>query len=177
MIKYFNQRRFKKRSLDWWFLTILCLAAFLYGWQIWQAGEANSFYTAAIVSMTKSWHNFWYASFDPAGFITVDKPPVALWFMVICVKIFGLHGWSIVLSSVLFGIGSVALIYHMVKPYFGRLAANLSSLLMTVTPIVSQILGLTTWMPPWYSFFSLPAGSCKKRSSGTGRASSCCPLP
>ena len=52
--------------------------------------------------MSKSWHNFWYASFDPAGFITVDKPPVALWFMVICVKIFGLHGWSIVLSSVLF---------------------------------------------------------------------------
>lgn len=60
--------------------------------------------------MSKSWHNFWYASFDPAGFITVDNPPVALWFMVICVKIFGLNGWSIVLSSVLFGIGSVYLI-------------------------------------------------------------------
>lgn len=46
----------------------------MYGWNIWEAGIANDFYTAAIVSMSKSWHNFWYASFDPAGFITVDKP-------------------------------------------------------------------------------------------------------
>lgn len=170
MIKYFNQRRFKKRSLDWWFLTILCLAAFLYGWQIWQAGEANSFYTAAIVSMTKSWHNFWYASFDPAGFITVDKPPVALWFMVICVKIFGLHGWSIVLSSVLFGIGSVALIYHMVKPYFGRLAANLSSLLMTLTPIVVAN-SRTNNMDATLVFFLLLAGWVLQKAVVRHRAS------
>lgn len=108
----------------------------MYGWNIWEAGIANDFYTAAIVSMSKSWHNFWYASFDPAGFITVDKPPVALWFMVICVKIFGLHGWSIVLSSVLFGIGSVYLIYKMVKPTFGPLTARIAAFFMTITPIV-----------------------------------------
>ncbi|WP_282801404.1 glycosyltransferase family 39 protein [Secundilactobacillus kimchicus] len=127
------KRRF---NVDWILSVILLLALFLYGWQIWKAGSANSFYTAAIESMTQSFKNFWYASFDPAGYITVDKPPVALWFMAISAKVFGLHGWSIVLPSVLFGVGSVYLMYRLVKPYFGRLAGNLAALAMTITPIV-----------------------------------------
>lgn len=113
--------------------------------------------------MSKSWHNFWYASFDPAGFITVDNPPVALWFMVICVKIFGLHGWSIVLSSVLFGIGSVYLIYKMVKPTFGPLTARIAAFFMTITPIVvadSQ----TNNMDATLVFFLLLAGWVLQRA-------------
>lgn len=125
-----------KRRLDWWLVAILLLAAFLYAWNIWEAGSANDYYTAAVVSMTKSWHNFWYGAFDPAGFITVDKPPVALWFMAISGKIFGVYGWSVVLPSILFGIGSVYLIYAMVKRVFGAWPAWLSALIMTLTPIV-----------------------------------------
>lgn len=123
-------------NVDLWLVAILILASLLYGWNIWKAGSANSFYTSAIISMSESWKNFWYGSFDPAGFITVDKPPVSLWFMVIFVKIFGLHGWSIVISSVLFSLGSIFLIYKMVKPYFGAMAARLAAFLMTLTPIV-----------------------------------------
>ncbi|MCI2170707.1 ArnT family glycosyltransferase [Schleiferilactobacillus perolens] len=126
----------KRWSMDIWLIAILILAAFLYGWNIWQAGNANDYYTAAIVSMTKSWHNFWYGAFDPAGFITVDKPPVALWFMAISAKIFGVHGWSVVLPSILFGIGSVYLLYAMVKRPFGAWAGRLAALIMTLTPIV-----------------------------------------
>lgn len=121
---------------DYWLIAILILAAFLYAWNIWEAGEANNFYTAAIVSMTKSFKNFWYASFDPAGFITVDKPPVALWFMTISAKIFGVHGWSVVLPSILFGIGSVYLIYSLVSKRFGKVPARIAALVMTLTPIV-----------------------------------------
>ncbi|MFC6323047.1 glycosyltransferase family 39 protein [Companilactobacillus baiquanensis] len=128
--------RFKGIKYDYWLIAILILAAFLYAWNIWEAGEANNFYTAAIVSMTKSFKNFWYASFDPAGFITVDKPPVALWFMTISAKIFGVHGWSVVLPSILFGIGSVYLIYNLVHKRFGKIPARLAALFMTLTPIV-----------------------------------------
>lgn len=131
---FFNKLRTNK--YDYWLIAILILAAFLYAWNIWEAGEANNFYTAAIVSMTKSFKNFWYASFDPAGFITVDKPPVALWFMTISAKIFGVHGWSVVLPSILFGIGSVYLIYNLVSKRFGRIPARISALIMTLTPIV-----------------------------------------
>jgi len=123
-------------KLDPYLLVILLLALFLYGWNIWKADSANSFYTAAITSRTQSFKNFWYASFDPAGYITVDKPPVALWFMAISAKIFGVHGWSVVLPSVLFGLGSVYLMYRLIQPYFGKLAGRLAALAMTLTPIV-----------------------------------------
>ncbi|EEI24075.1 ArnT family glycosyltransferase [Lentilactobacillus hilgardii] len=126
----------KKFRFDWILTVILLLALFLYGWQIWKAGSANAFYTAAIKSMTESFSNFWYGSFDPAGYITVDKPPVALWFMAISAKIFGLHGWSIVLPSVLFGVGSIYLMHRLVAPYFGKNAGRLAALAMTITPIV-----------------------------------------
>lgn len=152
-----QKMREKIKKIDYWLVAILILAAFLYGWNIWKAGYANQFYTAAIVSMSKSWKAFWYGSFDPASFITVDKPPVALWFMVICVKIFGFHSWSIVLSSVLFGIGSVFLMYKLIKPYFGRLAANLGALFMTLTPIVVAN-SRTNNMDATLVFFLLLAG-------------------
>jgi hypothetical protein len=37
-------------------------------------------YTAAAKSITANWKALFFASLDPEGFITVDKPPVALWF-------------------------------------------------------------------------------------------------
>lgn len=124
------------QKTDWYLVGILILSAFLYGWGIWDAGSANSYYTAAITSMTKSWSNFWYGAFDPAGFITVDKPPVALWLMAISAKIFGVHGWSVVLPSVLSGIGSVYLMYKLLAPKFGLLAGRIGSLIFTLTPTV-----------------------------------------
>lgn len=50
----------KKRRwvLDPYLLVILLLTLFLYGWAIWQAGSANSFYTAAITSMTLNYSYF-----------------------------------------------------------------------------------------------------------------------
>ncbi|MDF7637806.1 glycosyltransferase family 39 protein [Leuconostocaceae bacterium ESL0958] len=124
------------KKFDWWLFAILLLAAVLYGYGIWDAGSANAYYTAAITSMTQSWHNFWYGAFDPAGFITVDKPPVALWFMALSAKVFGIHSWSIVLPSVLAGIGSVALLYQLISPRFGYWAARAAAFVMTITPTV-----------------------------------------
>lgn len=152
-------KKIKQWTVDWWFIGILILAAFLYAWNIWEAGNANDYYTAAITSMIQSWHNFWYGAFDPAGFITVDKPPVALWFMAISAKIFGVHGWSVVLPSILFGIGSVALIYNMIKPRFNIWAARLTALALTLTPIVVAD-SRTNNMDATLQFFLLLASWC-----------------
>ncbi|MDS0490303.1 glycosyltransferase family 39 protein [Lacticaseibacillus paracasei] len=152
-------KKIKQWTVDWWFIGILILAAFLYAWNIWEAGNANDYYTAAITSMIQSWHNFWYGAFDPAGFITVDKPPVALWFMAISAKIFGVHGWSVVLPSILFGIGSVALIYNMIKPRFNIWAARLAALALTLTPIVVAD-SRTNNMDATLQFFLLLASWC-----------------
>lgn len=114
----------------------MLIAASMYSWKLTQAGSSNDFYTSAVISMSKNFKNFWFASFDPSGFITVDKPPVALWLMVISVKIFGFHGWSVVLPSVITGIFSIYLLYKLVTPYFGRIAGNLAALAMTFTPVM-----------------------------------------
>lgn len=53
----------------------MVLAAILYGWALGSLGWGNSYYSAAVKSMGKSWTNFLFGSFDPIGVVTVDKPP------------------------------------------------------------------------------------------------------
>ncbi len=65
-------------SLKVGLLAVLAAAAALRLWRLDQNGYGNEYYTAGVRSMSQSWHNFLYNAFDPAGFISVDKPPVAL---------------------------------------------------------------------------------------------------
>ena len=57
----------------------LAVSAVLNLWNLAQNGYGNLYYSVAVQSMLQSWHNFFFASYDAGGFITVDKPPVALW--------------------------------------------------------------------------------------------------
>ena len=93
------------------------------------------YYTAAVRSMAMNWHNFFYTAFDPAGFISIDKPPVALWLQVISVKLFGFHPLSILMPQVLEGVGSVWILFHLVRRRFGASAALLSALFLAITPV------------------------------------------
>jgi len=129
----------KGQHLDLVLLAIVLLAAFLNIYNIWKDIYANAYYTAAVTSMLQSFHNFFFASFDPAGFISVDKPPVVFWVQTLFAYLFGVHGWSIVLPQALAGIGSVLLIYHLVKPTFGRNAARCASLVMALTPVAVAV--------------------------------------
>src|SRR5882672_10729330 len=64
---------------------------------------SNPFYDAAVRSMSVSWHNFFFAAFDPAGRIAVDKPPVDLWLQVASVKVFGFNSLALKLPEALAG--------------------------------------------------------------------------
>ncbi len=48
-------------------IALLVLAAVLDLWALGQNGWANDYYSAAVRSMSSSWHNFLYGSFDPSG--------------------------------------------------------------------------------------------------------------
>lgn len=127
------------QRFDMVLICIAILSAFLNIFNIWKDQYANAYYTAAVTSMLQSWHNFFYASFDPAGYVTVDKPPVAFWIQAIFAWIFGVHGWSVILPQALAGVGSVLLMYHLVKPTFGKTAARLTSLIMACVPIAVAV--------------------------------------
>ncbi|GIN76359.1 phospholipid carrier-dependent glycosyltransferase [Bacillus paralicheniformis] len=131
--------KIKNKQLDVILILILLAALILNTYNIWQDDAANQYYLAAVKSMTQSFHNFFFASFDSSGFVSVDKPPVVLWIQTICAKIFGVHTWSVILPQALAGTGSVYLLYALIKPKFGKGAARISALVMALTPIAVAV--------------------------------------
>ena len=117
------------------FALTVGLALLLNVWRLDDAGNGNTYYAAAVRSMAASWHNFFFASFDPGGFISVDKPPVFLWFGALSVRVFSYSSWAILLPSAVAGAGSVALLWAITRRYFGVLAATIAALALAVSPI------------------------------------------
>src|SRR4051794_28373583 len=120
-------------------LGLLVLAAVLNLWALRQNGFANEYYSAAVRSMSSSWHAFLYDSFDPSGVMTVDKPPLALWVQVASVKVFGFSSLSMLVPQALMGAASVALVYDLTRRFFGRPAGFVAGLALAVTPITVAI--------------------------------------
>nr|WP_145651001.1 glycosyltransferase family 39 protein [Bacillus paralicheniformis] len=129
----------KNKQLDVILILILLAALILNTYNIWQDDAANQYYLAAVKSMTQSFHNFFFASFDSSGFVSVDKPPIVLWIQTICAKIFGVYTWSVIMPQALAGAGSVYLLYALIKPKFGKGAARISALVMALTPIAVAV--------------------------------------
>lgn len=115
--------------------AVLVLAAALRLWRLDQNGFGNEYYTAGVRSMSQSWRNFLYHAFDPAGFVSVDKPPLASWIQVASVKAFGFHGLSVLIPQVLEGVAAVWLVHHLVQRRFGRGAGLLAGLFLALTPV------------------------------------------
>src|SRR6185295_6295060 len=99
---------------------IAVVAAVLDLWALGRNGWANEYYSAAVRSMSSSWHNFLFASLDPSGVMTVDKPPLALWVQSLSVRLFGYHPLSVLVPQALMGVASVLLTYDLVARRFGR---------------------------------------------------------
>src|SRR5215207_5552522 len=73
---------------------LLLIAGVLNLWGLSENGWANEYYSAAVRSMSSSWHAFLYGSFDASGAMTVDKPPLALWVQALSAKVFGFSSWA-----------------------------------------------------------------------------------
>lgn len=152
---------------DFWLLATALIALFLNGWNIWEETYANTYYTVAVASMMENFHNFFYASLDSAGSVTVDKPPVAFWIQTISALIFGLHGWSVILPQALAGVGSVILVYLLVKPSFGTWAARIAAFGAAFTPVavavsrtnnIDSLLVFTLLLASWLLFRAVRKG-------------------
>lgn len=115
--------------------VILVFSAFLNYWNVWNQGFSNAYYAAAVRSMLENPGIAFFNSYDAAGFVTIDKPPVGLWVQVVSALIFGYSGWALVLPQALAGVGSVALVYTIVSRPFGKPAGLVSAFALAVTPI------------------------------------------
>lgn len=95
----------------------------------------DPYYATAVQSMLHNWHNFIFLSFDRAGFLSVDKPPVDLWLQTLSARILGLGDTSLVLPQALAGGLSVGVLYLSVRRDLGESVARLAALTFAVTPI------------------------------------------
>jgi 4-amino-4-deoxy-L-arabinose transferase-like glycosyltransferase len=148
-------------------IGLVALAAVLNLWALSRNGWANDYYSAAVRSMSSSWHNFLFASLDPSGVMTVDKPPLALWVQALSVRLFGYHPLSMLVPQALMGVASVVLVYDLVRRVFGRLGGFIAGFAMATTPIIvavsrhnnpDALLVLCTVAAMWFAVRALQDG-------------------
>ncbi|MEU9083045.1 glycosyltransferase family 39 protein [Streptomyces sp. NPDC048357] len=116
---------------------LLIATAALLLWDLGSSGYANSFYSAAAQAGSESWKAFFFGSSDAGNSITVDKPPAALWPMMLSVRLFGLGSWQILVPQALMGVGTTAVLYAAVRRQFGPGAALLSGAAFALTPVAA----------------------------------------
>ncbi|MGH3268764.1 MAG: ArnT family glycosyltransferase [Trebonia sp.] len=97
--------------------------------------SVEPFYGAAARSMSESWHDFIFGAFDPAGIVTVDKLPGALWVQALSLRIFGFHIWALVLPQVVEGVLTVLVLYRAVRRLAGPAAGLTAAAVLAVTPV------------------------------------------
>src|SRR6266576_1495786 len=136
---------------------IILISVFMNFFQLGKNGF-GSYYPPAVRSMMDNWHNFFFASYDPGGFVTIDKPPVGFWFEVASAKLFGFTPFSVLVPQALAGVLSVILLYYLVQRHFGVVAGLLAALALALSPIsivtnrnitIDSTLALTLLVGAW----------------------------
>ena len=115
--------------------AVVAIAGILNLWGLAVNGWANTYYSAAVRSMSTSWHDFLFASLDKTGLMTVDKPPLALWVQALSARIFGFHPLSVLIPQALMGAAAAALTYDLTRRRFGRAGGFAAGIALATTPI------------------------------------------
>src|SRR6201994_3544936 len=174
-----RQRRLAGRTLPGWLqalrarpelIAVVGIAGLLNLWGLGINGWANTYYSAAVRSMTTSWHDFLFASLDKTGLMTVDKPPLALWVQALSARIFGFHPLSILIPQALMGAAAAALTYDLTRRRFGRPAGFVAGIALATTPIAvamsrhnnpDELLVLCCVAALWFAVRALEDGRTK----------------
>jgi 4-amino-4-deoxy-L-arabinose transferase-like glycosyltransferase len=93
------------------------------------------FYGAAARSMSASWHDFLFGAFDPAGTVTVDKLPGALWMQALSLRVLGFHVWALVLPQIVEGVLTILVLYRAVRRLAGPVAGIAAAVILAASPV------------------------------------------
>ncbi len=129
-----------KKLLTYAALFIIALMAFFLNFlKFHDIGFGNTYYAAGVKSMLTSLHNFFFVSYDPGGFVSIDKPPLALWLQCAFAWVFGFNSWAILLPQALASTASVFIIFHLVRKPFGQIAGLSAAFVLATTPILVAV--------------------------------------
>lgn len=113
---------------------LLLFTAIFYLWNLTINGMANSYYAAAAQAASTSWLAWLFGSLDAANFVSVDKPPISMMIMGLSGRLFGFSSWSMLLPHALAGVATVALVYLVVRRWYGARAGLIAGAVMALTP-------------------------------------------
>lgn len=137
-----NKELDKRSWLEKWMLPVLLvLTGALYLFGALHNGMANSYYAAAVQAASQDWTAWLFGSLDAANYVSVDKPPLATILMGLSARLFGFSSFSMLLPSVLAGVGSVWLVYAAVKRQFGFMSAAIAGMVLVMTPVAALMFG------------------------------------
>ena len=137
-----NKELDKRSWLEKWTLPVLlALTGALYLFGALHNGMANSYYAAAVQAASQDWTAWLFGSLDAANYVSVDKPPLATMLMGLSARLFGFSSFSMLLPSVLAGVGSVWLVYGAVKRQFGFTSAVIAGATLMLTPVAALMFG------------------------------------
>ena len=137
-----NKELDKRSWFEKWTLPVLlALTGALYLFGALHNGMANSYYAAAVQAASQDWTAWLFGSLDAANYVSVDKPPLATMVMGLSARLFGFSSFSMLLPSVLAGVGSVWLVYAAVKRQFGFMGAAIAGSVLAMTPVAALMFG------------------------------------
>lgn len=137
-----NKELDKRSWFEKWMLPVLlALTGALYLFGALHNGMANSYYAAAVQAASQDWTAWLFGSLDAANYVSVDKPPLATMVMGLSARLFGFSSFSMLLPSVLAGVGSVWLVYAAVKRQFGFMSAAIAGAVLAFTPVAALMFG------------------------------------
>ena len=137
-----NKELDKRSWFEKWTLPVLlALTGALYLFGVLHNGMANSYYAAAVQAASQDWTAWLFGSLDAANYVSVDKPPLATMLMGLSSRLFGFSSFSMLLPSVLAGVGSVWLVYGAVKRQFGFTSAVIAGATLMLTPVAVLMFG------------------------------------
>jgi 4-amino-4-deoxy-L-arabinose transferase-like glycosyltransferase len=119
--------------------ALLAVTAVMYVWNLSACGYGNTFYAAAAQAGAQSWSAWFFGALDAHGFITVDKPPGALWLTGLSVRLFGMNSWAVLAPQAVLGVAAVAVLFATVRrtvadPRQGAVAGLLAGAVLACTP-------------------------------------------
>jgi 4-amino-4-deoxy-L-arabinose transferase-like glycosyltransferase len=120
------------------FTGVLVVSGLLNLWGLSHNGY-DQYLGAAARSASHSWKAFFFGSLDSQSFITIDKPPLALWLQALTARVIGFGAVSVLLPQVLCGIAATAVLHRAVRLVWGDVAALVAAMAFALTPVAVAI--------------------------------------
>lgn len=121
----------------WSLLGIGLVALVLTAWGV--GGSMSDYYASIALSMSRSWPDFFFGSFDPAGTVTLDKIPGSFWIPALVVRVFGFSPAAVILPNALAAAAAAVITAITARRWAGRTAGVIAGAVVATTPILVAV--------------------------------------